>query len=41
VDEVSYLYLYNPDVVQAWVPRLSGYEIRADRAINFDEVELP
>jgi peptide/nickel transport system substrate-binding protein len=41
VDEVSYLYLYNPDVVQAWVPGLSGYEIRADRAINFDEVELP
>ena len=36
VDEVSYLYL-----VQAWVPGLSGYEIRADRAINFDEVELP
>jgi peptide/nickel transport system substrate-binding protein len=41
VDEVSYLYLYNPDVVQAWVPGLSGYEIRADRAINFDEIELP
>jgi len=41
VDEVSYLYLYNPDVVQAWVPGLSGYEIRADRAINFEDVELP
>jgi peptide/nickel transport system substrate-binding protein len=41
VDEVSYLYLYNPDVVQAWAPGLSGYQIRADRAINFEEVVLP
>jgi peptide/nickel transport system substrate-binding protein len=41
VDDVSYLYLYNPDVVQAWTPGLSGYRIRADRAINFEEVELP
>ncbi|WP_324275484.1 ABC transporter substrate-binding protein [Blastococcus brunescens] len=41
VDDVSYLYLYNPDVVQAWVPGLEGYQIRADKAINFEEVELP
>jgi peptide/nickel transport system substrate-binding protein len=41
VDDVSYLYLYNPDVVQAWAPGLKGYTIRADRAINFEEVELP
>jgi peptide/nickel transport system substrate-binding protein len=41
VDEVSYLYLYNPDVVQAWAPGLTGYEIRADKAINFEDVELP
>ncbi len=41
VDDVSYLYLYNPDVVQAWVPGLSGYRIRADKAINFEDVELP
>jgi peptide/nickel transport system substrate-binding protein len=41
VDDVSYLYLYNPDVVQAWVPGLSGYQIRADKAINFENVELP
>jgi peptide/nickel transport system substrate-binding protein len=41
VDDVSYLYLYNPDVVQGWVPGLSGYQIRADKAINFDTVELP
>jgi peptide/nickel transport system substrate-binding protein len=41
VDDVSYLYLYNPDVVQAWAPGLKGYTIRADRAINFEEVQLP
>ncbi|MCW2701808.1 MAG: extracellular solute-binding protein family 5 [Blastococcus sp.] len=41
VDDVSYLYLYNPDVVQAWTPGLQGYQIRADRAINFESVELP
>lgn len=41
VDEVSYLYLYNPDVVHAWVPGLDGYEVRADKAINFENVTLP
>jgi len=41
VEDVSYLYLYNPDVVQAWAPGLEGYQIRADRAINFEDVELP
>ncbi|MCI2237858.1 ABC transporter substrate-binding protein [Paenibacillus sp. TRM 82003] len=41
VDDVSYLYLYNPDVVQAWTPGLTGYTIRPDKAVNFEEVELP
>jgi peptide/nickel transport system substrate-binding protein len=41
VDDVSYLYLYNPDVVQAWVSGLEGYRLRADKAINFEEVVLP
>jgi peptide/nickel transport system substrate-binding protein len=41
VDDVSYLYLYNPNVVQAWVPGLKGYTIRADKAINFENVTLP
>jgi peptide/nickel transport system substrate-binding protein len=41
VDDVSYLYLYNPDVVQAWAPGLTGYRIRADKAIDFGSVELP
>ncbi|MFC5381001.1 ABC transporter substrate-binding protein [Aquipuribacter nitratireducens] len=40
VDEVSYLYYYNPDVVQAWSGDLSGYTVRPDRAINFDTVQL-
>ncbi|MFV0452431.1 MAG: ABC transporter substrate-binding protein, partial [Propioniciclava sp.] len=34
-DEVSYLYLYNPDVVQAYAPNLTGYTVRGDRAIRF------
>ncbi|RFU21355.1 ABC transporter substrate-binding protein [Geodermatophilus marinus] len=41
VDDVSYLYLYNPNVVQAWTPGLTGYQIRPDKAINFETVELP
>ncbi|WP_432542508.1 ABC transporter substrate-binding protein [Kineococcus sp. SYSU DK002] len=41
VDDVSYLYLYNPDVVQVWEPGITGYEVRADRAVNFDTVALP
>ena len=40
VDDVSYAYFYNPEVVQAWVPGLSGYEIRPDKAINFETVRL-
>ncbi|MCV2490615.1 ABC transporter substrate-binding protein [Geodermatophilus sp. YIM 151500] len=41
VDDASYVYLYNPDVVQAWTPGLQGYQIRADKAINFESVQLP
>ncbi|WP_019871488.1 ABC transporter substrate-binding protein [Salinispora oceanensis] len=40
VDDVSYLYLYNPDVVQGWSSQVSGYEVRADRAIRFRDVAL-
>ncbi|MDQ3095392.1 MAG: ABC transporter substrate-binding protein [Actinomycetota bacterium] len=40
VDEASYTYLYNPDVVQGWSPDLTGYTARADRAIRFDEASL-
>jgi peptide/nickel transport system substrate-binding protein len=34
-DEVSYIYLYNPSVIQAWTTGLSGYQARRDGAIRF------
>ena len=40
VDANSYIYFYNPSVVQAWSPDLEGYEIRPDRAINFETVTI-
>ena len=40
VDEASYIYLYNPDVVQGWTPKVSGYEVRSDRAIRFRDASL-
>jgi peptide/nickel transport system substrate-binding protein len=40
VDANSYIYLYNPQVLQAWSSDVSGYEIRPDRAINFETVTL-
>ncbi|MGV0848610.1 ABC transporter substrate-binding protein [Mycolicibacterium phlei] len=39
-DEVSYLYLYNPSVIQAWTPSLSGYEARRDGAVRFRTADL-
>lgn len=39
-NKVSYAYLYNTDVVQAWAPGLSGYQIRADRDVRFGGVTL-
>ncbi|WP_035782457.1 ABC transporter substrate-binding protein [Arthrobacter sp. H14] len=39
-DDASYIYLYNPDVVQAWNPNVKGYEARSDRAIRFRDVSL-
>jgi len=39
-DQVSYVYLYNPSVIQAWTPRLSGYEARRDGAIRFRTASL-
>ena len=40
VDDASYVYLYNPEVVQAWTDAVQGYEVRADRAIRFRDVSL-
>ncbi|MET0900345.1 MAG: ABC transporter substrate-binding protein [Mycobacterium sp.] len=39
-DNVSYLYLYNPSVIQAWTTALSGYEARRDGAIRFRTASL-
>ena len=39
-DECSYIYLYNPDVVQVYSPKLSGYTVRGDRAIRFRAASL-
>jgi peptide/nickel transport system substrate-binding protein len=40
VDANSYIYLYNPEVVQGWSPDVTGYQIRADRAVNFETVKF-
>ena len=34
-DQVSYIYLYNPSVIQAWTTGLSGFESRRDGAVRF------
>ncbi|MGE2733282.1 ABC transporter substrate-binding protein [Mycolicibacterium vaccae] len=34
-DEVSYIFLYNPSVIQAWNPALTNYEARRDGAVRF------
>lgn len=34
-DEASYIYLYNPAVIQGWSTEVSGYEARSDAAIRF------
>ncbi|MEB4613603.1 ABC transporter substrate-binding protein [Leucobacter sp. M11] len=39
-EDASYLYLYNPSVIQAWAPSVTGYEVRSDRAVRFSEVSL-
>jgi peptide/nickel transport system substrate-binding protein len=40
VDQASYIYLYNPDVIQAYSSNLHGYTVRADRAIRFSSAWL-
>jgi peptide/nickel transport system substrate-binding protein len=35
VDLASYIYFYNPDIVEAWSPSVSGYETRPDQATRF------
>ena len=40
VDGVSYIYLYNPDVIQVWSSDVDGYEALGGRAIRFRDVTL-
>jgi peptide/nickel transport system substrate-binding protein len=40
VDLASYIYFYNPDIVQAWAPNVAGYETRADQATRFVSTSL-
>jgi peptide/nickel transport system substrate-binding protein len=39
-DQVSYIYLYNPSVIQAWSTNLTGYDARRDKAIRFATADL-
>ena len=39
-DDVSYLYLYNPSVIQAWSTDLTGYDARRDKAIRFGSAAM-
>ena len=40
VDDASYIYFYNPDIVNAWSPDVQGYETRPDNAVRFVETSL-
>ncbi|MDT5011250.1 MAG: peptide/nickel transport system substrate-binding protein, partial [Mycobacterium sp.] len=39
-DQVSYIYLYNPSVIQAWTKRLSDFTARRDGAVRFKTARL-
>lgn len=39
-DKVSYIFLYNPSVIQAWTPALTGYAARRDAAVRFRTADL-
>ncbi len=40
VDDASYIYLYNPDNINAWRDEVGGYTTRGDNAIRFEETFL-
>jgi peptide/nickel transport system substrate-binding protein len=40
VDDASYVYLYNPEIVQGFSPNVEGYTVRGDAAIRFDDASL-
>lgn len=39
-DKCSYIFLYNPSVVQGWTTSLSGYDARRDGAVRFRTAAL-
>jgi peptide/nickel transport system substrate-binding protein len=39
-DQVSYIYLYNSSVIEAWSKSLSGYQSRRDGAVRFATASL-
>ena len=39
-DKASYIYLYNPSVIQGWTTNLTGYEARRDGAVRFRTASL-
>jgi peptide/nickel transport system substrate-binding protein len=39
-DQVSYIYLYNPSVIQAWSTGVTGFESRRDGAVRFRTTAL-
>ncbi len=40
VDDASYIYLYNPDNINAWRDEVGGYMTRGDNAIRLEETVL-
>jgi peptide/nickel transport system substrate-binding protein len=38
-DEASYIYLYNPAVIQAWRSEVEGYAARGDAAVRFRGIQ--
>jgi peptide/nickel transport system substrate-binding protein len=40
VDLASYIYFYNPDIVEAWSPAVQGYVTRPDQATRFVDTSL-
>ncbi|WP_183505788.1 MULTISPECIES: ABC transporter substrate-binding protein [unclassified Mycolicibacterium] len=39
-DKASYIFLYNPSVIQGWTTNLTGYEARRDGAVRFRTAQL-
>jgi peptide/nickel transport system substrate-binding protein len=40
VDDASYIYMYNPEIVMAYSPDVEGFVTRGDAAVRFDSVSL-